>query len=34
MNQEGQDISFSHAWLEGKLTDEQVGQLTPEQLEK
>ena len=34
MNQEGQDISFSHAWLEGNLSDEQLGQLTPEQLEK
>ncbi|KAI7899245.1 ring finger protein 175-like protein [Cokeromyces recurvatus] len=31
MNNE-QDISFSAAWLEGKLTDEQVNQLTPEQL--
>ncbi|KAK4515762.1 uncharacterized protein ATC70_010715 [Mucor velutinosus] len=33
MNQEGQDISFSHAWLEGTLTDEQISHLTPEQRE-
>lgn len=34
MNEQGHDISFSSAWLDGTLNEEQIGQLTPEQLEK
>jgi hypothetical protein len=36
MDYEGQqhDISFSSAWLEGSLNEEQIQGLTPEQLQK
>lgn len=28
------DITFSSAWLEGSLTEDQIGSLTSQQLEK
>lgn len=34
MEHEGHDGGFTSAWLEGSLTDEQIGGLTPEQLSK
>jgi hypothetical protein len=34
MNEGEENISFSSAWKEGALTEEQLGQLTPVQLEK